>query len=237
MVKKYATKTLTLKTAEGKFAICVLFVPVGIIAVRSLLLQQVSGVMLLAFSLPFYILVRQLLSQRDEPNFYTAALYLLAAILSLCITLSLGDTLVHYIDINWSIVIASATLLLLVHDSRTIALNRKLAVGVSTIQTLLAIAFLLLVSAFDASGTLAIVCSIVLLTLCLYCYAMRFYAMAAVSLVAIVGIAALKLDQLGAIFQQTGWWGVAALGATTIVAGSLLDRKSTTVKVASSPEG
>jgi len=231
MIKKYATKTLALKTAEGKFAICVLFVPAGIIAVRSLLLQQVSGVMLLAFSLPFYIFVRQLLSQRGEANFYTAALNLLAAILSLCITLSLGDTLAHYIDTNWSIIIASTILLLLAHDTRTVASHRKLAIGLSTIQTLLAVAFLLLVSAFDSSGGVAIACSIVLLALCLYSYSMRFYAMAAVSLVAIVGVAGLKLDQLGAMFHYTGWWGVAALGAATIVAGSLIDRKNTTVKV------
>jgi len=231
IIKKHATKSVAFRTAEGKFAISVLFVPAGIIAIRSLMLHQVSGVMLLAFSLPFYIFVRQLLSQRDEANFYTAALNLLAAILSLCITLSLGDTLVHYIDINWSIIIASATLLLLAHDTRTIASNQKLAMVVSTLQTLLAIAFLLLVPAFNSSGAVAIACSVVLFTLCLYCYAMRFYAMAAVSLVAIIGVAALKLDQLGAMFQQAGWWGVAVLGASTIVAGSLIDRKNTTVKV------
>jgi len=231
MVKKYASKTLALKTAEGKFAICVLFIPAGIIAVRSLLLHQVSGVMLLAFSLPFYIFVRQLLSQRDDANFYTAALNLLAAILSLCITLSLGDTLVHYIDTSWSIIIASTTLLFLAHDIRKVASNRKLAMGVSTIQTLLAVAFLLLVTAFESSGTVAIACSVILLSLCLYCYALRFHAMAALSLVAIIGIAVLKLDQLGAMLQFTGWWGVAALGATTIIAGSLLDRKSTSVQV------
>jgi len=63
-IKRNSNDSLALRTAEGKFALALLFVPPLIMLGRGLLLYSATGVMAFMGSLGFYLVSRQYLHAR-----------------------------------------------------------------------------------------------------------------------------------------------------------------------------
>ncbi len=226
---KNSKDSLALKTAEGKFAVALLFVAPIIIAVRSLILYEVSGVLVLTLAGGFYFYIRQLTARRVEKNIVTTSLMILAAIASVVVSVSAGDVLDHYMAGNLPMVFSAVILLLLTFDMYSFSHNKDMAGNISAVMVSIATVSLVFTALVSGSALITILSAAILLVVAVVSYLGRLPAAASIAAIGGVAIMFLNIDTLWAMIARTGWWGIAIGGAAAIVAGSMLDRAGTVV--------
>lgn len=229
--QRYSKNSLALKTAEGRFAIALLYLAPIVVIVRSLFLYEVSGVLVLTLAGGFYLTMRQLMVQRSESNFYSATLSLLAAIAALFVSISAGDVLSHYLFNDWSMICSAAILLLITLDLKTVSPSQGFASKLSVALLSVATAILVFVSLTSPSSLVTVACTVVLVAAAVYGYLYKFNIVMAITAIGTAGIAVMNAQEMWSTISQTGWWGIAAGGAAAIITGSILDRAGTVVEV------
>lgn len=230
--QRNSKNSLALKTAEGRFAIALLFVAPIVVIVRSLFLYEVTGVLVFTLGGGFYLYMRQLLVGRSENNFYSAVLAILAGAAALIVSVATSDVLSHYLTGDWSMIFSAALLLLLALDIKTVAAQNtsvadKIALALLAVST----CTLVFVSLVSSSSIITIASAVVLVAAAVYGYLYKYSIVMAIAVIGTAAIAAMNAQEMWSTIVQTGWWGIAAAGAAAIVAGSLLDRAGTVVEV------
>lgn len=226
-----AKNALVLKTAEGRFAIALLFVAPIVVIVRSLFLYEVGGVLVLTLSAGFYFYMRQLMVSRSERSVYSTVLTMLAGTASLIASVSASDMLGHYMASEWSMIFSAALLLLLALDIKTVSAGKGAANKVAVALLSVAACTLVFVSLLSSSSIITVASVVVLVAAAVYGYLYKYNIVMAIAGVGTCVVAAMNAQEMWSTVAQTGWWGIAAAGASAIVAGSLLDRAGTVVQV------
>lgn len=233
IVKSNHNNSLALKTAEGRYAVALLFLSPIIIAVRSLILYEVSGILMLTLCGGAFLCARHLLSQNKEVNFLTAILTLAASGVAIFFSITLADLLNSYLSNRWDMVIASIVLFLLTHEIVKVSKNCKLANVAGISLVVIATCTLILSVIGTAQPFVIMASSITLLVVAVYGF---LFQKAPVTGIALFGITAIVMLNAAALWEaavQTGWWGIGAAGVIAIISGSMLDRAGTYVEVKS----
>lgn len=230
--RKYSRNSMALKTLEGRFCVALVYAAPTIMVVRGLFLYEVAGVLLLALAAGIYLFTRTFWSGHHVGNLSGAAATFVSAFAAVVIGMSASEVLSAYLDASWAIVVSALAVLVLAFDIQNNAPRgdmNKLAVGA---LGLIATAALVFLAAFGIN-TLAItgVSIMIVLALGLYGYVSRQWLLAGVGTTGGFVAIATNGEALWLTIEQTGWWGVAAIGMAAIVAGSMLDRAGTFVKV------
>ncbi len=236
--KTRLTNSVALKTAEGRFAVALLFVAPAIVVARSMFLYQLTGLLGLAVAGGCYFVARQLLLRRSEtektsPSFLSGCLTLTAIIAGCLSSVSIYAVVANYLSHTTAFIVANMSILLLLadvmHTSSHKSVARKLGAIVVTLVTIGLVAH----SVFMPSLPVAMIHLSMLLLVAGYGYVMRYPVMSCIALTGTVVLALAYAETLWHSVVQTGWWGVALGGAAAIVAGSLLDRAGTAIEVKS----
>jgi len=240
--KRYSSGSLALKTTEGKLAIALLFVAPVIVAARSLFFYDVNGVLVLVLSTGFLVYCRQLLIGVTRPGALSNALSSLltllngAAILGVCY--STGDLLVNFFPEAWVVFSVSIGLLLLTNDLLRVSPNPVMSGVIGLIFAGVSTLALVATTVFWSGMTLWV--ALALIAIVAWGSYFRINLVALLGVIGLVGLVSLNASEL--LFHaktmwttvlMTGWWGVAAIGALAIVAGSMIDRAGTVVEVKS----
>ncbi len=232
--RRYSSKSLALRTTEGKFAIALLFVAPIIVAVRSLFFYDVDGFLLVTLSVGFLVYCRQLLSSRDKPGLLSSALTLLTSAAILGVVVSSGDLLLNFLPAVWGAFSIAIVLLLLSKDLLRVSPNPVLTGVISFIFAATSIFVLVASAVFSSAMTLPVT----LVLIAVFAYGIYFRAKCA-ALISGTGLLALlsmnasvllwHAQSLWSAALATGWWGVAGIGVLSIIAGSMIDRAGTMV--------
>lgn len=234
--KRYSSDSLALKTTEGKLAITLLFVAPVIVAARSLFFYDVNGVLILVLSAGFFVYCRQILAGLAKPGALSAALTLLtgAAILGVCI--STGDLLVNFIPESWVLFSVSIGLLVLSNDLLRVSPNPVMSGVIGLIFAGVSTLALVATTIFWSGMTLWVALALIAIVAWGSYFKVRL-----VALLGVIGLAGLlslnaaelllHVNTMWTTVLMTGWWGVAAIGALAIIAGSMIDRAGTVVAV------
>jgi len=244
--KRYSSRSLALKTAEGKLAIALLFVAPVIVAARSLFFYDVNGVLILVLSVGFFVYCRQILlavgksghnkTTDDQPGILSAGLTLLtgAAMLGVCV--SAADLMVNFLPEAWVVFSVSIGLLLLTNDLLRVSPNTVLSGVIGLIFAGLSALALVATTVFWSGMTLWV--ALALTAIIAYGYYFRINMVALVGVIGLLALISLNASELlfhaQALWTSvllTGWWGIATIGALAIIAGSMIDRAGTFVKV------
>ena len=254
--KRHSENSLALKTTEGKLAVALLFVAPVIVAARSLFFYDVNGVLVLVLSAGFFAYCRYILltygktansktglvktdsdnNVANKPGALSAVLTLLtsAAILGVC--LSWGNLLSNFLPEAWALFIASIGLLFLSNDLVRVSPNPVLSgviglifAGLSTLA--------LIATTYFSSGTMLCV-ALALASIVAYGLYFKINRATLIGGIGLLILFSLNISELlrhahtiWTSALMTGWWGIAAVGALAIIAGSMIDRAGTVVKV------
>lgn len=236
--RKYASHSLALKTTEGKLAVALLFVAPVIVAVRSLFFYDVDGVLILALSAGFFVYCRQLLSGIAKAGVLSSALTLLTGLSMLGLCVAAGDLLVNFFPTPWVVFGTSLGLLALTIDLQRVSPNAVMSGVIGFVFAGLSALALVAITVFWSGMTLWV--ALGLMSIAAYG---AWFRNNLVALIGVIGLLALiSLNAAELLFHaktmwstvlMTGWWGIAALGVVAIIAGSMIDRAGTVVKVRS----
>lgn len=217
-------KRQRLATSEEKFAKALLFIPATLMLARSAALYNVDFHGTLAIVIAAYYLLRRLVIARSGNSALTMSLQILSAsaafILAIMLT-SLLDS--NFAFIAPMLVFSLAWLGLNIELTRFIdnAKIRGLIHGSWAVVSFCAIATDTLLFG-DANGFIV---NVTLALVLLASSVITHQKLSAVlGTVALMGVLIVNGTHLFSLFLDTGWIGMAVTGATTIVAGSLLDR-------------
>ena len=231
LVHKNHKNSLALKTPEGRFAVALLFVAPVIIAVRSLLLYEATGILIVTLAAGFYFCTRHLLSQRTDSGLVTACLTVSATAISLIVSVSLGNVLTFHVAHSWYVIIGAATLLLLAFDINNVSSHRDLANTGGVVLVGIATGTLVMQALITSQSLITAASVAILLIVSVYGYLFKKQVIVGIAMTGVVSIIAFNAAALWSVVLQTGWWGIGAAGAIAIVSGSMLDRAGTVVTV------
>ncbi len=227
LVRRNHNNSLALKTPEGRFALALLFIAPIIIAVRSLFLYEASGILMLTLAGLFYFFTRQLISQRNESNFYSATLTIVASLAALFISVTAADVFAFKWLNQWSVILGSVCVLLLALDINKVSPHRRVANTVSVLMVGIATAAMVMLALSTSVPGLIAAAAAILVMVCVYGYLFKKFPVIGLALVGIIAILALNAQNIWLAASQTGWWGIGAIGAIAIISGSMLDRAGT----------
>ena len=254
--KRHSENSLVLKTTEGKLAVALLFVAPVIVAVRNLFFYDANGMLILALSVGFFAYCRHILrtfnkneagntgsdqsapdnNERNKPGVLSAALTFLTATAMLGVCLTACNLLVNFLPEAWALFIASIGLLLLTNDLHRVSPNTFLSAVISLIFASLSTVALVVITVLSSGMTLWV--ALALITIVAYG---SYFRIKQDTLIGVIGLLTLIILNAAELLSHahtiwsaallTGWWGIAAIGALAIIAGSMIDRVGTVVKV------
>lgn len=231
LFRKNHSNSLALKTPEGRFAIALLFVAPMIIAVRSLFLYEASGILMLTLASLFYFFTRQLISQRDKSNFYTATLTIAASLAAVFISVTVTDVIAFKWLSQWGVIFGSVCMLLLALDINKVSPHRSVANTICTVLAGVATTAIVMQALSTSLPSVTITAVAILLAASVYGHLFKKLPVVAIALIGIITIMALNAQSIWLAAAQTGWWGIGVIGAIAIISGSVLDRAGTVVEV------
>ena len=229
--QKYSKDSLALKTPEGRFAVALLFVAPVVVAVRSLFLYEVSGVLVLTLGSGIYLTMRQLMVQKTEASAYSALLTILAGIATLVVGISGSEVIRHYVSNDLALIGGSIAILLLALDIKTVSPSQQAANRVGVTLVTVATSAIVLLSLSSTTSVITLAGVVVLVAVAVYGYLYKHTVIVTIACLGAAAIAILNAEEMWLAVVQTGWWGIAAAGALAIVSGSILDRAGTVVEV------
>ncbi len=229
IVRKNSKESLALKTVEGKFASALLFVPPAILIGRGLFLYDASGVLVFMLSAGAYLVLRQLLVSQKQAGFLTATGTILAAMVALVVSTAGVDVIDTLIHDNLAIVFGIGGFLVLNHDLTKVSPSTGVANTTGMVSVILSVCALVALPMLDGGSMLTAISLATLVAVAVYGYRRGHLPITAIAMVGVVAISLLHVQSLWTMALQTGWWGIASLGALAIVSGSVLDRAGTVV--------
>ncbi len=229
IVRKNSKESLALKTVEGKFASALLFVPPAILIGRGLFLYDASGVLVFMLSAGAYLVLRQLLVSQKQAGFLTATGTILAAMVALVVSTAGVDVIDTLIHDNLAIVFGIGGFLVLNHDLTKVSPSTGVANTTAMVSVILSVCALVALPMLDGGSMLTAISLATLVAVAVYGYRRGHLPITAIAMVGVVAISMLHVQSLWTMALQTGWWGIASLGAMAIVSGSVLDRAGTVV--------
>lgn len=231
LCKTRVANSLTFKTAEGRFAVALLFIAPIIVVARSMFLYEMSGVLGLALSGGFYVAARFLMQRQVQQSFVSALLVFVAVVAIGIAGVSFFSVVQYYGSESVGFISANAMVLALLTDVLRISKQSSAARKLSAVMLTMVTSGLVAYGIFTASSLVATVSIVMLLAVAGYGYLNRFAAASVIAIAGAIALMLLNAEVLWASVAQTGWWGVALGGAAAIVAGSLLDRAGTSIEV------
>ena len=144
--------------------------------------------------------------------------------------------LVNFLPEAWALFIASIGLLLLTNDLHRVSPNTFLSAVISLIFASLSTVALVVITVLSSGMTLWV--ALALITIVAYG---SYFRIKQDTLIGVIGLLTLIILNAAELLSHahtiwsaallTGWWGIAAIGALAIIAGSMIDRVGTVVKV------
>ena len=229
VVRKGSKDSLALKTAEGKFASALLFVSPVVLIARGLFLYDASGVLVFMLSAGAYLVLRQLLVSQKEPGFLTSVGTVLAALVALAASAAGADVIDHIIRDDLAIVFGIGGFLVLNHDLIKVSPSKSMANTVAMMSVILSVCGLVALPLLSGSTMMTAMCLATLVAVAVYGYMRSYLAITGIAVAGIAAISMVHIESMWSMALQTGWWGIATVGALAIVSGSLLDRAGTVV--------
>ena len=233
LCQRFSKDSVVVKTTEGRFAIALLFIAPIVVVVRSLFLYEVSGVLVLTLGAGLYLTMRQLMTAHASEGFYAGFITFIAASAALVIAVSGAEVISHYWSMDWAVITGSVSLLLVTLDLGNVSPIKTVANRLGVVLIVVASIALVAVSLSSPSSLITLSSAVVLAALIAYGYLFRFNIVAVFGCLGIAAIVIMNAEELWYSVAQTGWWGIAAGGATAIVAGSMLDRAGTVIEAKS----
>ena len=233
LCQRFSKDSVVVKTTEGRFAIALLFIAPIVVVVRSLFLYEVSGVLVLTLGAGLYLTMRQLMTAHASEGFYAGFITFIAASAALVIAVSGAEVISHYWSMDWAVITGSVLPLLVTLDLGNVSPIKTVANRLGVVLIVVASIALVAVSLSSPSSLITLSSAVVLAALIAYGYLFRFNIVAVFGCLGIAAIVIMNAEELWYSVAQTGWWGIAAGGATAIVAGSMLDRAGTVIEAKS----
>lgn len=234
--RRNSADSLVFKTLEGKLSVALLFVAPVIVAVRSLFFYDVDGVLVLTLSVGFFVYCRQLMGGLPKHWLLSATLTLLTAAAIIGVCLASANLAVNFIPDTWVMFATSLGLLLLTNDMLRVSHSPALAGVIGLLFAGVAILGLVATTVFGSGMTLWV--ALALAAIIGYGSWAKQYALVGIGAIGLLALISLNAAELLFHAQvmwltvlKTGWWGIAAAGALAIVAGSMVDRIGTVVRV------
>lgn len=213
-----------LRTAEGRFALAALYLPMAIMLVRGLYFYEIDSVLVALLAMAAFVAIRQTALFPHRNTRLRSALDAASLGVAAVVALATADSLAPVLAFGWLPPLASSAYALLGFDVwQRAADGRVRSAAVAAVSVAVATGFSLGVVWAPSAGTalLALVAGALMLG-----GGYRGRAPAAVTAGFVtVGCAALfGYEALRDLVLDTSWMTLAAVGASAIVAGSVLDR-------------
>jgi len=127
-------------------------------------------------------------------------------------------------------VIGFGVFLIAIKDLVSASPDRKLVTAIGVVGAAISTLSLSLLSVFSGDGLTIALCIATMIAMIVYGLREQYKVVVCIALMGLATIGVLHVDRVWSYAIHTGWWGIAALGSLTIVAGSLIDRSGTVVK-------
>lgn len=220
----------TLRTPAGRFALALLFAPLGILVIRNLFLYGADAAIGLVSSVSAFLVLRQFESAIPHRSRLRALTALATVPLSLVAAVS-AYHLVPSMDSHWNLIAFSAVLGAALQDrivrgdggfvSRAIILLTGIIIAVTA----------LLHAAFDGTAGSVLTGIATAAMLGVMGYGSRNAALVFLGAATAVGSLSTGFDTLLALFFDAGWIGLAVLGFGAIIGASLLERYGALIRL------
>lgn len=115
------------------------------------------------------------------------------------------------------------------HDLTNVSPNTRAANNVGMVSVIGSVCGLVALPMLDGGSMLTAMSLSTLIAIAVYGYRKDRLPITIIATFGVVAISMLHIQLLWATAIQTGWWGIAGLGALAIVSSSLLDRAGTVV--------
>jgi hypothetical protein len=231
VIGKLSAKDRSLKTAEGKFALATLFIPVGIILFRSMYFYQVDSLMIAVISMSAFLAARQVSLFPDRSARVAALLEGLSVPIALVASMSLADALRPVLTSAlagpaFSTIFALLALDILRRtDSSTLA-----SIITMTVSVAVAVGFLLGVSSQPGPLT-ALLCIAAGATLLLAGVSIHSRIASMFGVLTLIGGAVFGFQEILDLIFTSSWVELAVFGACAIALGSVIDRHGVVIKL------
>lgn len=231
VMSKLTQQNSALKTAEGKFALATLFIPLGIVLFRSMYFYELDSLMVAMLGAVLFLVARQASQFPDRNARLAVALDVISTPLALIIAISLTNAIAPGTDTGLLASVFSVVYGLLALDVARRTQSRALAVLTSASIGVFVAASLSLAVVFDASATSALCSLIGGLLLLLWGAAEKKPTIVVTGLVTLSAGAFFGIDELMQLVLASSWIDLAVFGACAITLGSVLDRHGVALKL------
>lgn len=224
LIKKRSDGVIALKTPAGRFARTLLFLPAGIMLVRSMWLYQLDATASLVVCATVYILLRHVSSRLDTDTLLQNTLHIVSATIALIVamlTMVVTEPMLGEL-VKGGVFALVTTLLTVELQSRVnnITLQRTLSMCGTGLAAAISIGTVLVLDG-TAVILFALLNAVVLLA---YALLAKHKTESVCALISFAAIALFQLDDIFSLFAATGWWGVASAGGAAILLASMLER-------------
>ena len=231
VTNKLTEDNLALKTGEGKFALAILFLPLGIVLFRSMYFYQVDSLMIAMVGMVLFLVARQTSQFPDRSARVAVALEVVSWPLALIIAAATTSALDVSEASGLQAPVFSSVYAALALDIMRRTAHRSLAkaVGVS-ISIAVALSFMMGIAFWPTaiSALLSIAAGVLLL---LWGAASRQIVTILAGLITAAAGLLFGFDALVELVFNSSWIDLAIFGACTIVLGSVLDRHGVGIKL------
>ena len=231
VVRGIVGKDKALKTGEGRFAIATLFIPAGIILFRSMYFYNVDSLMVAMLSLAAFLAARQASTLPGRNSRLALGLEMLSTPLAICFATALTDAMAGTIGSVFLaplFSVAYATLALdLIHRTESRYFAKAIGVSISFFVT---VVFVLSVAGYP-SALEAFLCLAAGILLFLAGVSLRKSFTSVAGLITVSAAVLFGFDAMLAVVITSSWIELAIFGASTIAAGSVLDRHGVAMKM------
>jgi len=239
IVKRQQVNPISFQTNEGRWALGVIFLAPIIMIGRTVVLYEPGAFMMFCLSGSVFAVARHLFHKADRGTKTEIALLIGSVATGLAAITSAGY-LVYDIGFSyysntafWSGLavnlwgfLALSMMFELARKTEDWAISRTLNFLTALSTALLMLAYMIVDSMFHMSlGWVTIAASILILGGFAVFYVIRGWKPEALTLAIGVGaILLINIEPILSVFTQTGWWGLAAAGTTTIIGGAVIER-------------
>ncbi len=231
VVGKLSRKDLALRTAEGKFALATLFIPLGIILFRSMYFYAVDSLMVAMVGSVLFLTLRQLSQFPDRSKRVAMALELFSWPIAFVIAFALADAVVPSGAAGLAASVFSVAYAVFALDIAKRTASKRLEQTVAaSVSLIVAVSFTLAVMV-DTNGMTALASIAAGLLLLLWGAAGRKALTVTAGIITLAAGAFFGFDRLVAMVVTSSWIELAVFGASAIALGSILDRHGVAIRM------
>ncbi len=213
-----------LATSEEKFAKTLLLIPAALVLARSAMLYDIDFHFALSIVIALYYLMRRIVIARSGSTALTVTIQILTSICALVLACMIASLLESYVPAFALFLVVNVIWLALNVEIRRFIDSPKVYSFIHGMWAMLFVVgigidvvFIGTVTGYSIDTTISVVIVVASIVL-------RQKSGVVLGLLALAALLSANGLQLISIVVNAGWMGMAAAGATTIVAGSLLER-------------